>query len=271
MPGAVTITDPADSRLALYAGVRDPVLARSAGCFVAEGRFVVRRVIESGAYRVRSLLLTETAARELGDALPALPGDVPVFLAGLDLVRAVTGFNIDRGCLALVERPAARDARDLVATLPSACSLLILEDVANPDNVGGAFRNAAAFGVAAVLLNAGCSDPLYRKAVRTSMAATLSVPYARVDPWPVGIEQLKKSGTHVLALAPHDGEALSEWCRRPNRPSRVALLIGNEGEGLSASALACADEVLRIPMADGMDSLNAATSAAVALYAITQT
>lgn len=274
MPGeplperAEVVSDPADPRVALYGSVRDPVLARSAGCFIAEGRMVVRRVIESGGYSVRSLLVTESAAGQLADLLSRLPPEVPIYVADLDVVRGVTGFNLDRGCLALVERPPARDWREVAAGLPASSTLLVLECIANPDNVGGVFRNAAAFGAAGVLLSPGCSDPLYRKAVRTSMAATLEVPFATLTPWPEGLAELRDLGIHALALAPRAGISLTQWCRRPDRPSRVALMIGNESVGLTDAALDQADARLSIPMPGGFESLNAAVASAVALYAL---
>jgi tRNA G18 (ribose-2'-O)-methylase SpoU len=262
------IVDAADPRLALYAGVRDPVLAREAGCFVAEGRFVVRRLIESGRYRIRSVLLTPTAAAQLGNALTLLPADVPVWLSELDVVRAVTGFNLDRGCLALAERPEPAPWRQVVAAARDFAPLLVAEHVGNPDNIGSLFRNAAAFGAAAVLLSPGCADPFYRKVVRTSMAASLAMPSARLEPWPAALADMQGLGWHVAALVPRGDMRLDDWARAVADRPRVAVLVGHEGEGLTETSRRQADATVRIPMAPGADSVNVAVAAAIALHAL---
>jgi tRNA G18 (ribose-2'-O)-methylase SpoU len=245
-----------------YRNVPDPELLRSHGVFVAEGRHVVRRLLTQSRYKTRSLLLTPAAAESLADLLPRLD-TIPVFTVSQEAMNAITGFNIHRGCLAIGERlplPAwtslARGARRLV----------VLEHVSNADNVGGIFRNAAAFGVDAVLLGPSCTDPLYRKAIRTSMGAALQIPFATIDEWPDDLRRLRAGGLHLVALTPAP-EAQAIEALGP--PDRAALLMGHEGHGLSAAALALADLRVRIPMAAGIDSLNVATAAAIALYALT--
>ena len=163
-----------DPRLALYRGVRDPELLRAHGVFIAEGRLVVRRLLES-RFRTRSVLVTPTARAELSDLLERLDDATLVYEADIDLFRQLAGFHVHRGCLAIGERPAPTPWRDV---LRNARTVIVLEDVGNPDNVGGLFRAGAALGADAVLLSPGCADPLYRKSIRTSMAATLMLPFA---------------------------------------------------------------------------------------------
>ena len=254
-----------DPRTAEYASLSDPELARSRGLFVAEGRLVVRRAIEDGRYAIRSVLLTEAAQQQLGGVLARLDGAVPLYVCPVQSFREITGFNIHRGCVALVARPPDLDAEVLA---DSARLLVMLESIADPDNVGGIFRNAAAFGADGVLLDAATADPLYRKAIRTSMAATLRVPFARVQ-WPDALPKLRARGFTIAALTPDElAEPLDRFAQKP-RPQRLALLLGNEGDGLSAAAAASADVRVRIPMNTGVDSLNVAVAAGIALSRLT--
>lgn len=255
-----------DPRTAEYASLADPEHARSLGLFVAEGRLVVRRVIEDGRYALRSLLLTPAAQQQLGDLVARLDPAVPVHVCPVQAFREITGFNIHRGCVALVARPPELDADALVN---SARLLVMLEAIGNPDNVGGIFRNAAAFAADGVLLDRATADPLYRKAIRTSMAATLRVPFARVQSADV-LPKLRALGYTIAALTPHElAEPLDRFAQKP-RPQRLALLLGNEGDGLSAAAAASADVRVRIPMNTGVDSLNVAVAAGIALSRLTR-
>jgi len=176
---------------------------------------------------------------------------------------AITGFNLHRGCLALAERPIARAFADVIG---GADLLLVLEAVTDADNVGSAFRNAAAFG-ARVVLNEACCDPLYRKAIRTSMAASLTIPYARA-PWPDALRELGEAGWATIAMTPaHDAPLLQDVAANLlNRP--VAIVLGHEGDGLTGEAARACTHRARIAIADGVDSVNVATAAAIALYEI---
>jgi len=248
-----------DASLALYRGVRDPELARAAGLFVAEGRLVVRRAIESGRYRFRSVLVNDAARTALADVLDGI--DAPVYVCTAETMSAISGYDVHRGCLALVERPAPVPIDEVSER---ARAIVALEDVADPDNVGGIFRNAAAFG-AAVLLSPRCGDPLYRKAIRTSMGAALTVPWARVDLWPADLFALPARGFTIAALTPREpAETLDAFATRANR-SRVVIAAGNEGTGLSTAIDAGADCRLRIPIAEAVDSLNVAVAVGIAL------
>src|SRR5687767_4516113 len=178
-----------DPRLADYRSVTDGELLRRRNRFVAEGRLVVGRLLDAG-HRVESVLVNVASYRALEASLASLPQDVPVFICDTDEFTALTGFNLHRGCIAMAERPMDRSLDDVAR---QADLLLVLEAITDPDNVGSAFRNAAAFG-ASVVLSETCCDPLYRKAIRTSMGSVLRTPYARMPDWPHDLAALKSEG-----------------------------------------------------------------------------
>jgi tRNA G18 (ribose-2'-O)-methylase SpoU len=252
-----------DSRLDEYRSLPDADLAVRRGIFVAEGRLVVRRLLTESPFATRSVMVTDTAHAALADVLAAHP-DVPVYVVPQAVVDGVTGVNIHRGCLAIGVRPDPAAFR----LKADATLVVVLEGVANADNVGGVFRNAAAFGADAVLLDDVSTDPLYRKAIRTSMGAALRVPFARMEPWPGGLGDLRSRGLTLLAMTPAaDALPLRDCVARiGNRP--VAVLLGHEGDGLSDAALDACDLRARIPMEPGVDSVNVASAAAIALYEI---
>ena len=257
-----------DPRLADYRHVPDPELLRRGDVFVAEGRLVVRTLLESSPFRARSVLLTENAFRALADVLEPRLADLHVFLVEQGTIEALTGFNIHRGCLAVGRRPPRRPVVDLLALLPDARRLVVLEQIANADNLGGIFRNASALGADGVVLGPNCCDPLYRKAIRVSMGAALRVPFCHADDWPADLDVLRSEGFAVVALSPAPASRdIGEWVRGLHPDSRVALLAGSEGQGLSAAALQQAALAVRIPMAAGADSLNVATATGIALHA----
>jgi tRNA G18 (ribose-2'-O)-methylase SpoU len=255
----VTVDDP---RVRDYALVADPELVCRRGLFVAEGRLVVERLVAARRYTIQSMLLSDAAMAALAAVVERLDESVPVYVCAVQEMLRLTGLNIHRGCLALVERP---ETRSVDSVLAAARTLVVLEGVANPDNVGGIFRNAAAFGADAVILSPTCCDPLYRKAIRTSMGATLSVPYARAAAWPADLRQLREAGFVVAALTPRaPSQAIGEFVRRA-RPQRIALLFGTEGAGLTVGACELADLRVRIPVVDAIDSLNVAVASAIVL------
>lgn len=258
----IALETPDDPRVAEYRDLRDPELIRVRGHFVAEGRLVVQRLIEGGRYSIRSLLLSTTTREALRPWLSRLDPSVPTYVCPVTHFLAITGFDIHRGCLALVERPPLASAVEVLAQAQLA---VVLEDVANADNVGAVFRSAAAFGAGAVLLSPGCCDPLYRKAVRTSMAATLTLPFSRIAEWPAGLGILRASGFLLVALTPRDPAAPLDDFVRSNRLERIALLVGSESVGLTPAADAMADCRVRIPIRPEVDSLNLAVAAGVAL------
>ena len=255
--GVVRIDRFEDPHLDDYRRVSDAELLRGRNHFIGEGRLVVGRLI-AGGHRVLSVLVNETSHRALGESLSRLPADVPVYVCGNEGFASITGFNLHRGCLAIAERPAERTVSEVAR---DAGVLLVLEGVTDPDNVGSAFRNAAAFG-AHVLLSPTCCDPLYRKAIRTSMGSTLAVPYARIADWPARLSALKEDGFTIAALTPRPAAVELNKCARP---ARVALLVGSEGPGLTDAAMQMSDLRVRIPTTAQVDSLNLATATGIAL------
>jgi tRNA G18 (ribose-2'-O)-methylase SpoU len=258
----VEIEDADDERVSAYRGVRDPDLAAASGVFVAEGRLVVRRLLESSRLTARSAMVTRPALAAIEDALAAHPS-LPVYVVSQPIMDGITGFNIHRGCLALGERPAPHAWPGIVA---GGRRVVVLERVGNADNVGAIFRNAAAFGAAAVLLGPACADPLYRKAIRTSMGAALTVPFAAAAPWPDALRRLRDHGWETVAMTPSRTAQPLRALAPALAGSRVALVVGHEGEGLTPDALDACTHHARIPLNESIDSLNVATAAAIALY-----
>jgi tRNA G18 (ribose-2'-O)-methylase SpoU len=262
----IRLERPRDPRVAEYRDVPEPELMRARGLFVAEGRLVVRRLIDERRFVVRSLLLSDAARRDLGPWLARLDPDVPVYICAADHFLDMTGLDIHRGCLALVQRPPASPLDDV---LRDARLVVALDDVANADNVGGVFRNVAAFGADAVLLSPSCCDPFYRKAIRTSMAAALRVPFARIDAWPEGLWGLRTLGFTLVALTPREPAQALDAFARAARPERLLLLVGSEGAGLSPAVERAADIRVRIPVRPEVDSLNLAVATGIALSRLT--
>ncbi|MGE3886342.1 MAG: TrmH family RNA methyltransferase [Vicinamibacterales bacterium] len=263
----IPVADLADPRVQAYRLVADPHALEARNLFVAEGRLVVPRLLEASARPGRwrgaaqSVLLSPAAFAQLEPVVSAHP-DVPVFVVPQSVMDGVVGFNIHRGCLALARRPEIPAlTREMV---DSVSRVVVLEGVNNPDNIGGVFRGAAALGAELVVLGPACGDPLYRKAVRTSMGTTLEVPFARAEPWPGALALLRDAGLKVIALTP-ETDALP-LPRLTLGAKRVALVAGAEGSGLSEAALAAADVRVTIPMSGRVDSLNVSTAVAIALY-----
>ncbi|GAA2146098.1 RNA methyltransferase [Kitasatospora kazusensis] len=297
-----TVTDPADPRLADYTGLTDVELRRrrepAEGLFIAEGEKVIRRAVAAG-YRMRSMLLTAKWLDVMADVIADT--EAPVHVVEPGLAEAVTGYHVHRGALASMERqplPAVADVlagARRVAVLeglvdhtnvcdsesyvadqdPVTCEdsggsqLVVLESIVDHANLGAVYRSAAALGMDAVLLSPDCADPLYRRAVKVSMGAVFSVPYARLDPWPASLDELRAAGYAVLALTPApDAVPLSDV---PDAMlKKCAVMLGSEGDGLSEAALAAADLKVRIPMSHDIDSLNIAAAAAISFYALAQ-
>ena len=260
------IDDPSDPRLADYRDIKYPHLRRRQGLFMAESREVVRRLFSCGRFRPRSVLLTPAALEGLRDLLETADPDIRLLLVQHDLVRGIVGFNFHRGCLAVGERGAEPPLGSLLDP-PGPRLLLALENVTNPDNVGAVFRNAMAFGADGVLLSPGSADPLYRKAIRVSIGASLAIPFARLRDWPGDLQAVRDAGYTIMALTPRS-EAIDIVAFGTTQPvpERLALLFGAEGSGLSAAASAAADHEVRIRMAAEADSLNIATACGIALH-----
>jgi tRNA G18 (ribose-2'-O)-methylase SpoU len=255
------IDDPADARVAAYLDIRERDLVGRQGRFIAEGKVVLDALLASRHFEVESVLLLENRLSGLSPVLAKVPDAVPVFIASSKVIDRIAGFPMHRGILAVGRRNDLPDARILLRSLPEKASVLVLVGIANHDNVGAIFRNAAAFGVDAVFLDATCCDPLYRKAIRVSVGAALRVPFAIVQDLPDFDRQLSASGFGRYALSPR-GEA---EIRDLGRQERTALYLGTEGEGLPESVMASMPTV-SIAMVPGFDSLNVAAASAIALH-----
>jgi tRNA G18 (ribose-2'-O)-methylase SpoU len=253
-----------DRRAAAYRELSDAELLRTRGLFVAEGRLIVRRILDDARYVVESLLLNDAALRDLETALARLDRSVPALVCRNADFAQLTGFNLHRGCLALVHRPPPTSLTSLIESTHRG---VILDGITNADNVGGVFRNAAAFDADGVLLSPTTCDPFYRKAIRTSMGAVLQVPFARAaaGEWPGVIDTLHAAGFVVVALTPREpSESLDAFSMRTH-PERLALVIGAEGAGLTPAIEVAADHRVRIPISRRVDSLNLAVAAGIAL------
>jgi len=266
MPVVIAIDDPADPRVEPFRDVRERDLVGRAGLFIAEGRVVIEKLVASAAHRPISLLVAAHRIDSLGDLLASLDESTPVFAASQRVMDAVAGFPIHRGLLAIGRRIDPPSAEHLLASLPDRATVLVLAGIANHDNIGGIFRNAAAFGVGAVLLDSACCDPLYRKAIRVFVGAALLVPFARVPRDTDLLGLLDRHGFDPVALSPAGQIPLS----RLSVGRRNAVLLGAEGPGLSESLLARIVSV-SIPMANAFDSLNVATTSGIVLHHLAST
>lgn len=261
----IPIQDPADPRVAAYRDIKERDLTGRRGLFVAEGE-VVLRTLASPASRCRplSLLLAEKRVAVLDDVITRLPDDTPTYVASQQVLDAIAGFPLHRGMLGLGQKPDDFEIDTLLDDAPDDAVVLVACGIGNHDNMGGLFRNAAAFGAHAVLLDDQCCDPFYRKAIRVSVGAVLRTPHAVAGASVAILDKLQSSGFEVLALTPSATERLSD--ARPT--GRVAILVGSEGPGLPPSVIARCRAV-GIPMSGGFDSLNVAATSAIALHHLT--
>ncbi|HVD19755.1 MAG TPA: RNA methyltransferase [Propionibacteriaceae bacterium] len=263
----LTVADAEDARLSDYVRLRETSLRRhlesERGLFIAEGEKVIRRAIEAG-YQPRSFLLAERWLEGLSDVVQRWPA-VPVFVVTEDLAEQVTGFHVHRGALASLHREQRHSVGDLVAMQ----RIVVLEDVVDHTNVGAILRNAAALGWNGALLSPRAADPLYRRSIKVSMGAVFSLPWARLDDWAGAPDMLATAGfmTVALSLAP-DAVQLDELVTRITPQTKLAVMLGTEGGGLSTRWSAGAAARTRIPMFAGIDSLNVAAAAAIACYAL---
>ncbi|WP_324652737.1 RNA methyltransferase [Georgenia sp. H159] len=280
----IRITDPTDERLADYTSLTDVALRRrletERGLYMAESTNVITRAIAAG-HRPRSFLMAEKWLAGMAPVIASGCGgdddggpDVPVFVAEEPVLREITGFHLHRGALAAMHRPALEPVADVLARArdgAGARRVAVLEDIVDHTNVGAMFRSAAGLGVDAVLVTPRCADPLYRRSVRVSMGTVFQVPWTRITAWPAGSHELRAAGFTVAALAlSPDSVSLDEFAETAavTAPdSKVALVLGTEGDGLRRGTIAAADVVVRIPMSGDVDSLNVAAASAVGFWA----
>ena len=261
---AIRIERPDDPRVEAYVSIRERDLTGGhAGRFIVEGKVTLETLLTRGRFEVESLFLCETRLAPLAGILEHVPENVPVYVAAQGVMDAVAGFPMHRGVLACGRKGISVPSTEFLCSMrhDERSTLLLLSELSNHDNVGACFRNAAAFGADAVLLDGASCDPLYRKAIRVSSGAALWLPFAQGGTGAGLIEAAEDAGHEVWALTPRsDAEPLPAL----KVPGRVALLMGAEGPGLPAEMIARARPV-RIPMTEGFDSVNVATAAAIAL------
>jgi tRNA G18 (ribose-2'-O)-methylase SpoU len=263
----VEVGDPDDPRLGDYARLTD-VAHRvrrepADGVFIAEGATVLQRALDAG-FAPRSLLLAPNRvgpAAQLASAVAAR--GAPVYVAGPEILERLTGYHVHRGLLAAMDR---RPLPELGELLSGARRVVVCEDIVDHTNLGALFRAAAGFGIDAVLVTPSCSDPLYRRAIRTSMGTVFALPWTRLNAWPADLDLLRDAGFSVVALSPAaDGLELGEFAARA--PVRIAWVLGTEGAGLAPATIENSDFRVHIRMSPGVDSLNVASAAAVTFYA----
>ncbi len=263
----IEISDINDPFLEDYRDIRDRELRGRdgyPGLFIGEQPLVVERMLSRPGV-TKSVLLGPTWADRI---VPQVPPDVPVYVAPLEIMKRIAGFNIHRGVLAVGHRPAVeRPDLDPDLRRREILTLLLCENITNIDNMGFLFRNAAAFGVDAVLLSPRCHDPLYRKSLRVSIGHALTVPFVRSSDWPAELDRLRGEWGVTLIAAALDPRAVD--LDTVPRPGRVGLVVGQEYLGISPDTLDRCDHIVRIPMAPGVDSLNVAVAAAVCLHRFT--
>ncbi|MGN1011724.1 MAG: TrmH family RNA methyltransferase [Clostridia bacterium] len=266
MANIINITDFSDPRLDIYARLTEKELIcktmEERGVFVAESPLVIRLAMDSGCKPLSFLMekkhIEGTAKGIIADA----PADLPLFTAETEILTELTGFHLTRGVLAVFARPEIPDAETVCA---GARRVAVLENVMNPANVGAIFRSAAALGMDAVLLTEAGSDPLTRRASRTSMGTVFQVPWAYLPPDISLQEALHRMGFKTAAMVLREDTLHLADPRLAEEP-KLAMVLGNEGDGLVSGTIENCDYAVKIPMAHGVDSLNVATAAAIAFY-----
>ena len=261
MPNIIEITTLDTPELAVYAKCSEAQLLNrehpEQGLFIAESPKVVERALDAGYVPVSLLLEKRHLQTQAKDILRKI-GEIPVYAAEFDVLTQITGFELTRGMLCAMRRPAPLSAE---AVCRSATRVAVLEEVENPTNVGAIFRSAAALGMDAVLLTPGCADPLYRRAIRVSMGTVFQVPWAYLKSY----DQLRDMGFKTCAMALRD-DSVSLRDSRLASEDMLAVILGTEGDGLADSTISACDYTVKIPMQHGVDSLNVAAASAVAFW-----
>jgi tRNA G18 (ribose-2'-O)-methylase SpoU len=255
------IDDPADPRIEAYLDIRERDLKGRGGRFVIEGEVVLQTALKLGRFAIESILIGENRAEPLADLLAAVPASIPVYVASRPVLDCIAGFPMHRGILAIGLRGEPISADRLLAGMPDNALVVGLSAIANHDNMGGIFRNSAAFGIDGVLIDSASCDPLYRKAIRVSAGAALITPFAQGGDNAALCDSLLAHGFEILATSPAGREHL----RDIEPGGRQAVLFGAEGPGLPASLLSRL-RTLRIDMCGGFDSLNVATTSGIVLH-----
>ena len=261
MPNILEITDFHAPELDVYTRLTETQLLNrehpELGLFIAESPKVIERALDSGCEPVSILVEKKhinTQAKPILDRCKA----TPVYTAEFDVLTQLTGFQLTRGMLCAMRRPALVSAEQICS---GARRVAVLDNVMNPTNVGAIFRSAAALNMDAVLLTPGCSNPLYRRAIRVSMGTVFQIPWTWID----DTTQLTQLGFKTAAMALTDN-SVSITDEQLNAEEKLAIILGSEGDGLAETTIAACDYTVKIPMAHGVDSLNVAAASAVAFW-----
>ncbi len=267
IPTPIVITSLDDARIEMFRDVRDKDLRGRDKIFMAESEMVLRRLLRTPE-RIVALFLSPDRYERLRESLVVLPRTVPIYVADVELMTEIAGFHIHRGVLAAGKRLHSSQLRfePMLGHLRNCdhLTIMVAERFTNVDNMGTLFRNAAAFGVDGIVLDPGCCDPLYRKAIRVSMGHVLSVPYGVMGDWPSDLTRLKEEWGCTVVGAEITPE--SKPLRELPKCDKLAILFGSEADGLSDSALKACDEIYHIPMSAGVPSINVSVASAVFLY-----
>jgi tRNA G18 (ribose-2'-O)-methylase SpoU len=261
----IRIVDADDKRVAAYRDIRERDLVGRQSLFVAEGKVVLDMLLSSEDHEAQSVLVLDSRLAGLEAVLGKAPATVPIYTAGAAVIDAIAGFHIHRGILAIGRRRAVPAAAKLLEALPRRALVLALVGVSNHDNIGSIFRNAAAFGAAAIFLDQTCCDPLYRKSIRVSVGGVFRVPFARFDGTAGFAQNLLDHGFHAIALSPRGTTDIRDIANK----ERMALFLGTEGDGLP-EALLSTMQTVRIAIAPDFDSLNVAATSAIALHRLSE-
>lgn len=265
MRDAIRIADPNDKRIAAYRDVRERDLVGRQGRFIAEGKVVLRALLRSGRFQPESILVLENRVESLANELASKPPGIPLYITSRDVMDQIAGFPLHRGILAIGRRPNNELPQSLLPPAAADCLFVVCCGISNHDNVGSIFRNAAAFGADAVLLDQTCCDPLYRKALRVSVGAALTVPFAKYGTMSELVELLAENQIAAFSLSPGGTTRMDQL----DPVKRAAILLGSEGDGLPAEILG-ATKPVRIAMQPGFDSLNVAAASAIALHQLSR-
>lgn len=255
----------ADKRLGAYLNIKEKDLTGRQSRFIAEGKVVLRVLLNSSQFEAESLLIAENKLAGLQDILSLCPTDVPIYSVSSTVMDEIAGFNVHRGILAVGKRRIPNTINNLLQSLPENALIVILCGISNHDNIGSVFRNAAAFEAACIMLDETCCDPLYRKAIRVSVGATLQIPYVHEGKIDDIVRTVAEAGVNLIALSPGSPHSLYDLPVQ----GRTAILLGTEGEGLPQHLLNNL-QTARIPMSKQFDSLNVATASGIALSCLSR-
>ena len=270
MANIIEITDYHAPELDVFARLTEAQLRNKQepqkGLFIAESINVIRAALDAGCIPV-SFLMERRHITGAAAALLERCSDIPVYTADSAVLEQLTGFSLSRGILCAMRRPAPRTAEEVCANAHRIC---VLEGIVDPTNIGAIFRSAAALGMDAVLVTPTCGDPLYRRAARVSMGTVFQIPWARIGSkhtdWPeAGMAQLRAMGFKTASMALTDNSVSIEDPILASE-DKLAIIMGTEGDGLTATTIATSDYTVKIPMAHGVDSLNVAAASAVAFW-----